>query len=83
MREETRKKALLLGVGFDAKDGHKRLTKGPNFYLVGGSKETHGFMQEKAIEFNEELKKRRKTLEEVTKSEFLEIAEEIRLNDPH
>ena len=27
-------KALLLGVGLDS-DGHKRLTTGPNFALVG------------------------------------------------
>jgi len=29
------------GVGLDS-DGHKRLTTGPNFALVGGTEETHG-----------------------------------------
>src|SRR5690606_34554322 len=54
------RKALLLGLGLDGKDEHVRITKGDNFRLVGGSKETHECMQEKAIKFNEELKKRGK-----------------------
>ena len=29
--------ALLVGLGLDNQDGHKRITKGDNFYLVGGS----------------------------------------------
>lgn len=68
------KKALLLGVGLDNKDGHVRVTRGDNFQLVGGSKETHEVMQEGAIKINEELKKRGKHLEEVSKKEFFEIA---------
>ena len=28
---------LMLGLGLDNQDGHKRVTKGDNFYLVGGS----------------------------------------------
>ena len=46
----------MLGVGLDS-DGHKRVTTGPNFALVGGSKETHDEMTDKALRFNEELKK--------------------------
>lgn len=30
----------MLGIGLDNKDGHKRITKGDNFMLVGGSEET-------------------------------------------
>lgn len=29
--------ALLLGVGFDNQDERLRITKGDNFYLMGGS----------------------------------------------
>ncbi len=29
--------AALLGLAFDAQDGHKRITRGPNFLLAGGS----------------------------------------------
>jgi len=68
-----------LGLGFDAKDGHVRLTKGKNFRLVGGSQETHHVMQEKAIKFNEQLKKRGKDLDTINTEEFQEIAHKIGL----
>jgi hypothetical protein len=73
-----KKKALLLGVGLD-NDGHKRLTTGPNFALVGGSQETHEQMTEKAIKINEKLKARGKQLETVTREEFDDIAQEVGL----
>jgi hypothetical protein len=72
-------KNWLLGLGFDAKDGHVRITKGKNFCLYGGSKETHQVMQEKAIRVNEELDRRHKTLENVKLEEFREIAEKAGL----
>jgi hypothetical protein len=69
-------KALLLGMGFDNKDGHKRMTKGDNFCLVGGSEETHEKMTETAIKFNEKLKSRGKALEEISKEEFVDLMSE-------
>lgn len=72
-------KRLLLGLGFDCKDGHIRITKGNNFRLYGGSEETHKFMQEKAIKFNEQLDKKHKTLNDVDIKEFYDIAEKIGL----
>ena len=38
--QKKKRKAIMLGVGLDS-DGHKRLTTGPNFALVGGTEETH------------------------------------------
>ena len=70
---------LLLGLGLDAKDGHLRVTKGKNFRLVGGSDMTHKVMQEKAIKFNEQLKKKGKTLDEINIREFQDIAHKIGL----
>jgi len=70
---------ILLGLGMDCKDGHVRVTKGKNFRLFGGSEETHGLMQEKAIKFNEQLDKRRKTLNDIGEKEFREIAQKIGL----
>jgi hypothetical protein len=75
------KKALILGVGLDNEDGHVRITRGENFHLLGGSQETHGTMQEKAVKFNEKLKARGRRLEEVSKEEFRDIAHEIGLSD--
>ena len=70
------KKALLLGIGFDNKDGHSRMTKGENFYLAGGSEETHERMVETAVKVNEKLKAKGKRLEDVSKNEFIDIISE-------
>jgi len=69
---------MLLGVGLDS-DGHKRVTTGPNFALVGGSKETHEEMTEKAIKINEKLDSKGKRLEQVTREEFDDIAHDVGL----
>ncbi|MCK5844047.1 MAG: hypothetical protein KAG97_05015 [Victivallales bacterium] len=66
-------KAMLFGVGFDAKDEHTRMTKGENFRLIGGSEETHERMTETAIKVNEKLDTKGKALEEVSKDEFTDI----------
>jgi hypothetical protein len=76
--ESKQKRAFVLGVGLDS-DGHKRLTTGPNFALVGGSKETHEEMTEKAVKINEHLASRGKRLEEVGREEFEEIAHSVGL----
>ncbi len=75
---KKKRKAVILGVGLDS-DGHKRLTTGPNFALVGGSEETHEVMTEKAIKINEKLKARGKQLENVSHEEFDDIAHEVGL----
>jgi len=71
-------KAMLLGVGLDF-DGHRRVTTGPNFALVGGSKDTHEEMTEKAVKINEKLKTKGKELHEVSHEEFDEIAHAVGL----
>lgn len=68
----------MLGLGLDS-DGHKRITKGPNFALLGGSKDTHEQMTEKAIKINEKLKARGKELHNVSHEEFDDIAHEVGL----
>lgn len=66
-------KAGLLGVGLDNADGHKRITTGDQFVLVGGSAETHERMAETTIKTFEELKRRDKRLETVDPRELAEI----------
>jgi hypothetical protein len=63
----------LLGVGLDNDDGHKRITTGEKFVLVGGSEETHGRMTETVVKTFEELKSRGKQLHEVEPKELSEI----------
>lgn len=72
-------KAILLGVGLDD-DGHKRVTTGPNFALVGGSEQTHEVMTEKVIKLNEKLAQKGKTLESVSSDEMDDIAAEVGLH---
>ncbi len=66
---------MLLGVGLDS-DGHKRVTTGPNFALVGGKEETHAEMTEKVIRITEKLSARGKSLDTVSHEEFDDIAGE-------
>jgi hypothetical protein len=71
------KDAALLGLGLDGDDGHTRLTRGDNFVLFGGSKETHAAMQETAIKLNEKLDSRGRRLQDVSAKELHEIWREI------
>jgi heptaprenylglyceryl phosphate synthase len=68
----------LLGVGLDNEDGHKRITTGEKFVLVGGSQETHEVMTETMMKTFEELKRRDKVLENVDHRELAEIIDRSR-----
>jgi hypothetical protein len=65
--------AALLGLAFDAQDGHKRITRGNNFFLAGGSEETHGLMRETILKVNEELDSRGIELADVSPDELRDI----------
>jgi hypothetical protein len=68
---------LLFGLGFDGRDGQLRITTGPNFHLLGGSKPTHERMQETCMRFNEALKRRGTSLNELEFEEARRIIKEI------
>jgi hypothetical protein len=68
----------ILGVGLDNEDGHKRITTGEKFVLVGGSQETHEVMTETMMKTFEELKRRDKALETVDRRELAEIIDRSR-----
>ncbi|MEO6001514.1 MAG: hypothetical protein ABIZ04_20840 [Opitutus sp.] len=73
-KKKSRKPAAgLLGIGLDNEDGHKRITTGDQFAIVGGSEETHGRMTETAVKTFEELKQRGKQLQQVEPAELAEI----------
>lgn len=75
--KKNQPQAGLLGLAFDADDGQKRITRGPNFVLAGGSQDTHGQMQETAIKINEHLDRSGKHLAEVSPNELRDIVAEI------
>ena len=66
----------FLGVGLDSNDGHQRLTRTDNFFLVGGSQETHEHMQDVTIRFNESLEKRGKRLQDTSVPEVEDLMKE-------
>jgi hypothetical protein len=76
-RKGAKSEAALLGLAFDANDGQKRITRGPNFVLAGGSADTHGQMQETAIKINEHLDRRGKSLADVSIHELRDILADI------
>ena len=73
-REKRKGKGGLLGVGLDADDGHRRVTKGKDFLLLGGSQETHERMTDVVLRMNEKLKRKGKTYRELSRTEFEDLA---------
>jgi hypothetical protein len=65
----------LLGLGLDGTDGHVRISRGPNFYLFGGSETTHEKMQGFAVKFSEGVDERGKRIEDLNRRELEEIFE--------
>ena len=76
-KPKVSKDAALLGVGLDNQDEEEtRLTKGENYLLVGGSKQTHEIMQETAVRVNEQLEKKGKRLADLEPEEFRDVMAE-------
>ena len=75
-RTEREEVVGFLGVGLDGKDEHKRVTTGENFFLIGGSEETHERMIDTATHVNGELRKRGKTLAEADADEVVDLFRE-------
>ncbi len=69
--------AGLVGIGLDNEDGHKRITSGDQFVLVGGSQETHERMTETVVKTFEELKRRDRRLETIDRRELAEIVHQV------
>jgi hypothetical protein len=76
--DKPNKSAALLGLGLDKDDDQTRVTKGKNFLLWGGSKDTHAVMQETAVKINERLDQLNKRLEDVSIKELRDICDEVK-----
>jgi len=73
-KKKPRKRiGAIMGVGLDNDDGHKRITTGEQFAILGGTAETHERLTETVVKTFEELKQRGKKLQEVGPSELGEI----------
>jgi hypothetical protein len=68
----------LLGIGLDGDGKHKRVTRGDNFYLFGGSEKTHDRMVDTAVRFNDLVDERGKKIDEINARELIEIRRKLR-----
>lgn len=66
-------RSVVLGIGLDAQDGHKRITRGQDFLLAGGSDETHARMQETVIKVHEKLAGRGKRIGDASLTELRDL----------
>lgn len=73
MPESTQRSLGLLGVGLDNTDGHKRITRGDGFALVGGSAQTHERMTETVLKTCEDLSKRGERLPEADPKRVVDL----------
>jgi hypothetical protein len=71
-----RRVAGLLGLAFDNADGLKRITRGKDFFLAGGSEESHGLMRDTIIKVTERLDERGLKLADVSIEELRDIFED-------
>jgi hypothetical protein len=72
-KKPKRGHGALLGLGLDNDDGHRRITTGEQFAVLGGSAETHERMTETVVKTFEELKQRGKNLSDVRPVELADI----------
>jgi hypothetical protein len=63
----------LVGLGLDNEDGHRRITTGEEFLLVGGSADTHKRMQDVAIQVTESLQTKGKRLRDASAEEVVDL----------
>lgn len=78
MPSKNRKKIVrLLGVGFDAEDGHVRITKSDNYDVLMGSDESHDFLQKLIAKIEAELKYKDLKLDDLSPAEFSEFVKSI------
>ena len=74
-KAKAKKTVGLFGVGLDNEDGHKRITQGDEFLLVGGSEETHECMQDVVIHVTEALQTKRKRLQDACLEEVIDLVQ--------
>ena len=73
MAKANRPNNHLLGIGLDAQDEHKRITRGEGLNLVGGSETTHDRMTEIVIKTTEDLSRKGRTLSDAHPEEVAEL----------
>jgi len=79
MRDGNQKKIVrLLGVGFDAEDGHVRITKGEKYDIFMGSEESHEYITGLINKIEDQLKATGMSLDDFTPEEFSEFMKTVK-----
>jgi hypothetical protein len=71
----------LFGVGLDVTDGHKRVTQGESFVLLGGSAETHERMIDTVVVVTERLHRQGRQLRDVSADELTNMLRDASTKD--
>lgn len=69
-RTNQKKIIRLLGVGFDADDGHVRITKGESYDVLMGSDESHEYIRQLIQKIEDALAAQNLSLDDLTPEEF-------------
>ena len=76
MTTGKRKKIVrLLGVGFDAEDGHVRITQGENYDVLMGSDQSHEYIQQLLQKIEAQLENRGLSLDDLTPEQLGEFVQ--------
>ena len=79
MPEQKRKKIIrLLGVGFDADDGHIRITNCEKYDVLMGSEQSHQYIQKLIQKIEDGLKRKGLSLEDLSPEQFGEFVLSIK-----
>lgn len=70
---DRRKIVRLLGVGFDAADGHMRLTRGERHDVLMGSEESHEYLSQLILKIEKELAESGLNLDGISPEELTEL----------
>jgi hypothetical protein len=69
-----RLRAALIGFGLDNADDQQRVTRSDQSFILGGSEETHGYLQETAVRLECELDRIGRDLGDLDPSELADLA---------
>ena len=78
MSPQKRKKIIrLLGVGFDAEDGHVRITNAEKYDVLMGSEQSHEYIQQLIEKIEDQIENRGLALDDLTPEQLGEFVQAV------
>jgi hypothetical protein len=79
MNDRSGKKIIrLLGVGFDAQDGHVRITQGDQYDVIMGSDESHEYLRKLIQKIESKIGESGLSLNDLTPEKLTELVESLK-----